>query len=304
MNNYRFGVVIVTYNRLSLLKECIENVINQERTFDSVTIINNNSNDGTREYLETINRIDFKVIHSKENLGGAGGFKLGIESTSSKIDYLLLIDDDAMLCPNFLKDIENSIVDGIVAYSGTVQTDGAIDKTHRRRITNDMLLTHKDVSESEYQRDFFDYDLSTFCGLLINTEIIKKIGLPKSEYFIWYDDSEYSLRIRKYSKIRNINSAIINHKTKLSYSDRFTWKSYYGYRNKIDMGRNYSSCPLIFISYRILYHSIRTIQYSLKSIFAKKIDRKYYRFSANLSINVISDSLKGKLGKNSKYLPS
>lgn len=304
MHKYRFGVVIVTYNRLSLLKECIENVINQERTFDSVTIINNNSNDGTREYLDTINRNDFSVIHTKENLGGAGGFKLGVESAASKVDYLLLIDDDAMLDQNFLMNIENSIVDEIIAYSGTVQTDGIIDKTHRRRITNDILLTHTDVSGSEYQQVFFDYDLSTFCGLLINTEIIKKIGLPKSEYFIWYDDSEYSLRIRNYSKIRNVNSAIIDHKTKLLYSDRLTWKSYYGYRNKIDMGRHYSSCPIIFISYRILYHSLRTIQYTLKSFFAKKIDRKYYRFSAKLSINVILDSLKCKLGKNSKYMPS
>lgn len=46
-------------------------------------------------------------------------------------------------------------------------------------------------------KESFDYDLASFCGLLFSRELIKEIGVPKAEYFIWYDDSEYSLRLRE-----------------------------------------------------------------------------------------------------------
>lgn len=46
-----YSVVIVTYNRLSLLKECIAAVKNQVLPFDNIIIIDNASSDGTVEYL-------------------------------------------------------------------------------------------------------------------------------------------------------------------------------------------------------------------------------------------------------------
>ena len=301
--NYKFGVVIVTFNRKLLLNECIECVLNQSRRFDEIIIVDNCSTDGTGEYLDSIKSVsNIKVIHASDNLGGAGGFHLGVGASYKDVDYLLLIDDDAMLNRDFLKEIERNIVNGICAYSGTVTTNGKIDFTHRRRILNKVLLTHKDVACSDYNLRTFDYELSTFCGLMVSSKIIEKIGLPKREYFIWYDDSEYSLRINKYSKIRNVNTSIINHKTTLAPSTELGWKSYYGYRNKIDMGKNYSSLPFVFVLYRYLYHIIRCLQYFILSLIDIK-KRDYYKFASKLMIDIIKDSFAGKLGKNEKYQP-
>lgn len=306
MEEYRFGVVIVTYNRLQLLKECINNILNQKRQFDLITIIDNKSTDGTKDYLDSITgsfSSKINVVHCRENLGGSGGFKRGVDKSYRYVDYILLIDDDAMLCENFLTDIEQHIDPSVYAYSGPVLTDGKVDTTHRKRVKNGVLMSYNCVPLEEYNSEYFDYDLSTFCGLMISTKIVSQIGLPKSEYFIWYDDSEYSLRLLKYTRIRNINSALINHKTKLSYTDKLSWKSYYGYRNKIDMGTIYSKCPLVFKSYRILYHIIRCIQYYVMSIFTKGDEHKYYIFAYQLMQDVIRDSLHGSLGINNKYLP-
>lgn len=302
----KFGVVIVTYNRLPLLKECIENVLTQSRKFDIITIVNNNSTDGTLEYLEQYQneRSHFQIINLDANLGGAGGFKIGVEKSYKLVDYLLLIDDDAMLCTNFIEDIEKNLSKGIVAYSGSVQTNGIIDKTHRKRIKNWIFLSKQNVPEFEYMdKDYFDYDLATFCGLMVRTDIIDKIGLPKEEYFIWYDDSEYSMRILKFSKIRNINSAIINHKTTLSYADRLTWKSYYGYRNMIDMGALNSTIPVFYKLSRYTYMIVRSFQYKLLSLINSGEDKAYYKFASKMMIDVLCDSYKNKLGVNKNYLP-
>ena len=48
---------------------------------------------------------------------------------------------------------------------------------------------------------------------MIKDSIVAKIGYPQKDYFIWYDDTEYCVRIRKYTKIAVVTSAILNHKT-------------------------------------------------------------------------------------------
>lgn len=66
MNN---AVVIVTYNRLELLKECLACVCGQTIPFSRVIVVDNHSTDGTAEYLAS--RTDIEVIREAENLGGA-----------------------------------------------------------------------------------------------------------------------------------------------------------------------------------------------------------------------------------------
>ena len=75
----KLGVVIVTYNRLELLKECITACINQKEEFQKILIINNASTDGTKEYLENLQYSNLEIINSNKNLGGSGGFWLGIK---------------------------------------------------------------------------------------------------------------------------------------------------------------------------------------------------------------------------------
>ena len=65
----KFGVIIVTYNRLELLKECINCVLGQTVPFSRVCIVDNHSSDGTGAYLEGLtdaaeNRPDSRLLTS------------------------------------------------------------------------------------------------------------------------------------------------------------------------------------------------------------------------------------------------
>ena len=128
-------------------------------------------------------------------------------------------------------------------------------------------------------------------------EIIKKIGLPEKDFFIWFDDTEYSLRILKYSKIRNINTAILNHKTKLVANAGFSWKSYYGLRNQIVIIKKYYSKLVL----------IKNIFKMKKMILGGKIlaeikKNDYYCKVSKMYEDALKDGLEEKLGKNSQYL--
>jgi GT2 family glycosyltransferase len=298
-----YGVVIVTYNRLDLLRECLDAVLHQTIPFKQIIVVNNCSTDGTKEYLAALSATEkrLNVLNEEVNGGGAAGFYSGLSAISDNLDYVLIIDDDAILNKDFIQRINENIVDDIYAYSGAVSTENKIDTTHRRRLTNTVLMTKKDVPISEYENEYFDYDLSTFCGLIVKRKLISRIGLPRKDFFIWYDDTEYSLRIRKHSKIRNINSARLNHKTTISTNQRLSWKSYYGYRNQWIMGHEYSAFPIIYDLYRIIFHIIKIILCSINAI-SKPIDKIYYRNLVELHRTVIRDVTKHRDGINKKYM--
>lgn len=296
----KYSVVIVTYNRLELLKECLEHVLKQSLPFDVVYVINNNSTDGTTEYLQKLSQTNKTVItfNTGMNLGGAGGFSYGLSKIDARTDYVLIIDDDAIIDLDFIENIDKNIRPEIQAYSGTVYRDGKIDTSHRRIISNRILLSKMDIPAESYEQTVFDIDIATFCGLMVSTKLVNTIGLPMKEYFIWYDDTEYSLRIRKHTRILNVSAARINHKVKSTVGTRQSWKSFYGYRNMWDMGMKYSTIPALFTVYKSLFHHFKRIQNTIKFFLSKDI---YYSNISTLHKDVLVAHQKKVLGFNSKY---
>jgi rhamnopyranosyl-N-acetylglucosaminyl-diphospho-decaprenol beta-1,3/1,4-galactofuranosyltransferase len=51
--NTKVAAVIVTYNRLALLKECVKALETQERLPDAIVVVNNGSTDGTEQWLDS-----------------------------------------------------------------------------------------------------------------------------------------------------------------------------------------------------------------------------------------------------------
>lgn len=298
----KLGVVIVTYNRVNLLKECVAACLKQTYEFDSICIVNNNSTDGTNEYLNQINNSKVKILNLEENLGGSYGFYEGLNFFNGKnLDYILLIDDDAIISLNYNENIVkymNENISNLVGFSGSVVTDGKIQYCHRQFLPNKRKFKKVDSNSYNYNGNYFDYDISTFCGLYVSMNMIKKVGLPEKNFFIWFDDTEYSLRLNKYGKIRNVNSAILNHKTSLSINQSYSWKSYYGLRNQIFILKKY-------FRKKELKKFIRDMK---KKIFLGKLVSKlkrdnYYMEISKLYQKALDDGVNEKLGKDDIYIP-
>lgn len=242
MTDTKYAVVIVTYNRQSLLRECVENVERQTATPDSIILVNNASTDNTPNYLEELNQKDgrFDIINLPHNIGGAGGFAKGIERSLEKdVDCVLIIDDDAMIARDYMEQIlqVRRQQPQYKAFAGTLTTDGKIDTFHRRNLQKTGLMS-KNCTEQQYGQPCFACDIASFCGMVLDLDLIRQVGLPHAEYFIWYDDTEYSLRIHQYSRFLVVTAAELNHKTKRTSvlrPRRYDWKDYYAVRNRILM---------------------------------------------------------------------
>ncbi|KRM63949.1 hypothetical protein FC14_GL000165 [Ligilactobacillus agilis DSM 20509] len=300
----KIAVVLVTFNRLNSLKIALEKYASQTKLPQYIVVVDNASTDGTADYLDEwkkiyIDGVSKIVINSKKNLGGAGGFALGMKQCYDlDCDYIFLADDDAMPDKNMFYELEKTekalLGKRIAALCTAIYNNGIHEYMHRCIIKKDIFgIKFKGLPEKLYKNSFFKVDILTFVGACINKEVAKKIGNIKEEYFIYFDDSEYSIRLNEEGDIFCIPSSIMYHDVE---SDRrSSWKDYYDTRNWIDLVKTHYSKP-------VLVGAIIKMYLKRVSILAKfaRNRSKAHRKMCRIAIN---DGLQGNLGLNKEYGP-
>lgn len=228
----KIGIVVVTYNRLECLKKNIEHIlnINTDSKYDYMLfVVDNCSTDGTETYLREISTINEKVVYTRmeENTGGSGGFEFGVKLAYEKnMDYIFGMDDDAYVEPDCLKNL-------MKCYS---------------EIGTDCCLFANSNFDNDFDNDYKEVNNWMFVGFFIPRTIVKKIGYPRGDFFIYHDDTEYSYRVKRAGyKIYKVKSAIIEHRMgevkmlpnkkigfiNIKFYDLPDWKLYYFIRNII-----------------------------------------------------------------------
>lgn len=221
--------VVVTFNRQTLLSECINALRNQTRKIDKILVINNGSNDNTETWLRE--QIDLEFFTQK-NIGSGGGFNTGIRLAYEKgYDWVWLMDDDGYpkgdALENLLEDAEEKICLRNCAVISKEDGESFVWKTGN-------YSSIKDVSEPVI-KDF----AHPFNGTLLHKELIRKVGLPRKELFIWGDETEYFTRIFNqfkipvYTKINSIHyHPVCAYSYKKDWDFYNNWKMYYYVRNR------------------------------------------------------------------------
>ena len=243
------AAVVVTYERKALLRQCLEALQNQTHPVDEIIVVDNASADGTAAMV----RSDFPDVTLRvldENRGGAGGFHEGMkEAVSRDVEWIWVMDDDVKPRPDalaqlFAQGLHNQ--DSTVALaSQKVGTDGQRQATHAGDYHPVwMRKTPVDRTGPEIE----EIQFSSFVGLMVKTEAVDHIGLPKAEYFIWGDDTEYSLRLGRVGRLFLVRSSRVIHYDSFATArkkapilsqawldrplDQY-WRNYYSLRNRL-----------------------------------------------------------------------
>lgn len=266
----KLGVLIVTYNRLEYLKKLIEIYIG-DSNINYLVIVDNNSNDGTSEYLRSLNPLTahYKYFHLPRNIGGSGGFYYGLNYMKDlDIDWIYLSDDDAYpqgsMFSNFKNRAQFINSSNISAVCTSVVNNGKYDLNHRRYIKKG-LLSIKEIPTSiqDYKKKEFEIDIYSFVGIFLNKKKLSADNLPEKEYFIWYDDSEHAHQMRKYGKIICWPELVVNHDV-VNSKVEINWKLFYGIRNRLHaykkhFGFRYFLFLILKFTFRVIKKNNRTI---------------------------------------------
>jgi GT2 family glycosyltransferase len=244
--------VVVTYNRLSLLKECISALRNQTYKLDKILVVNNDSNDGTTEWLNI--QQDLEVIH-QGNLGGAGGFYTGIkEAVKQNYDYIWVMDDDVE--PEL--DCLYHLVEAFKAkgdYYDILMPDRFYDLERKQNwhygtalnFTNpfkDLAKGDGVVASNRNSGEILEIVAFPFEGPMFKREVIVTIGEVEKDFFIIHDDTDYSVRaIKAGFKIGVVTAALLPKKIPLIRNSprKVDFKLYYTVRNNIILDRKFGS---------------------------------------------------------------
>lgn len=285
--------VIVTYNRKVLLKESIEALLNQNYKNCDILVIDNASIDGTYDYIKDIieNNDKVKYVNTGANLGGAGGFNFGIkEAYNIGCDYIWLMDDDCIVHNNTLEKLieADKNLNGKYGFlaSKVLWKDGNICKMNIPKRTFSTWL-------KKYDKPIQRVEMASFVSLLVKSDIVKELGLPIKDFFIWTDDWEYTRRISRKYKCYYVANSIVTHKSKSNIGaniaeedgDRLE-RFKYLYRNDVVLYRREGIKGYILLCIRLLIHKIRI----LKSKKSNKTER----------IKIINDAIK----EGKKFNPS
>lgn len=198
----KVAAVVVTYNRIELLKECIKALQQQIYPCD-ILIVDNASTDGTEEYINKIEK-DYDNLHYKNtgaNIGGAGGFNFGMRwAVEAGYEYVWVMDDDCLPYTDALEKLINA--DGILKGKYGWLASAVLWKDGHECKMNRVKLKKSFYEYLEYmQYGIVQAEQATFVSLFLKTKTIKQVGLPIKEFFIWGDDIEFTRRITVRKKI-------------------------------------------------------------------------------------------------------
>ncbi len=239
----KVAVVIVTYNRLSMLQKTVEAVCSQTYPPDFIIVVNNSSTDGTEEWLR--NRNDVITI-TQPNTGGSGGFYTGFKTSfESGADWIWCMDDDVVPSNDCLENLLASSASPIrvpirVAPSGELQfgTD-----TIRFNFTAPFAGLWKEMFSKEHlDLKHIFLEGPSFEGPLTHRSVVKSIGLPDKNFFIFADDSDFFIRANRAGFEAELLPTAKLHRLLPCFNKNIApWKRYYELRNIIILDKRYGS---------------------------------------------------------------
>ena len=257
--------VIVTYNRKVLLEECIQAIQAQKNASCDILIVDNASTDGTHEHIQKyIDNYTVFYHNTGANLGGAGGFAAGMEkAVQMGYEYIWAMDDDTIVQEDSLQYLLKADKDlnGNYGFLSSVAywTDGKLCNMNIQRRTYRKKI-------EDYTSEYSNAVMATFVAFFIKSSVIKEMGLPIAEFFIWSDDFEYSRRISKKYPCYVVTKSKVTHKMNSNLKvgieqeskDRL-WRYNYLYRNEVYVYRREGLAGYLYLFMRVALHMTRII---------------------------------------------
>jgi GT2 family glycosyltransferase len=195
-------VGIVTLNRKAKLIQTLDEC--RRQGFANVIVLDNGSTDGTREFLREQSHVT--SIFTERNEGGSGGFNRIMRHFIQETEFawLLTFDDDAY--PAFSQEDLSGFLSAregnhYPAYAFRVTyPDGSLCEMNCPG--SNVLERHPLLSlRSEFHIDEFsgptEVDFAGFVGLLLSRATIRQVGIVSKQFFIYSDDTYYTLCISK-----------------------------------------------------------------------------------------------------------
>ncbi len=297
------SIVAVNYDHPTVTCDFIESL--NKITYPNIEVIivdNKSPNDDPGIIKRRFPNVIFYASHV--NWGFAGGNNQGIMRARGK--YVLLLNNDTIVDPGFLEPmVEKMLADpsigaispkirfyydpDIIQYAGFLPIN--------KYTVRNAAIGYREKDTGKYDKDY-ETAYAHGAAMLVPMEVIRKIGLMSYIFFLYYEEADWSFRIKRAGyKIWYVHNSLVYHKESVSTGKLSPLKIYYLNRNRlVFMRRNiFGRDFLVGILYQLViaipknavkfllmgkialfYAYFRALGWHTKNLFSKEIHNNPY----------------------------
>lgn len=261
--NHNVGIIILNWNSYDLTHSCLLSLekLHIEELNTTIYVVDNGSTDDSCERLSK-NHPEAIIINNHKNVGFTGGNNIGIRRAfEDGCLYFWILNNDTIVHPDSLKELIAAFkrpktgisVSKIYFSRGREYHQNRYKVSEKGRVVwyaggvidwKNMYGTHRGVDEVDQGQydEAIETDYATGCSFITNRAVIEKVGVFDERYFAYYEDMDFSLRVKKHGfKIWYAPKSIVWHINAGSTSrPGNAFQQYYQIRNRFLIGITYA----------------------------------------------------------------
>jgi len=231
VNNPKVAIVILNWNGFKDTIDCLSSLSNSNYQNFEIILVDNASTDGSvgkiKKWLTDTLYKKIQIIECPLNYGFAKGNNIGIQAAiNNKTDYILLLNNDTVVTPNFMSElitffnnnINYSVATPQIRYFNKQEIIWNCGGKLSNYGTRKYFFDDKHYTELP-DKNFVKISFITGCSIIMRTSVIEKIGKLTENFFFGEEDFEFSMRLKK-NKINAacVLNSLIYHKVNSSIS--------------------------------------------------------------------------------------
>jgi GT2 family glycosyltransferase len=256
------SIITINYNSIPVTCEFLRAII-EYNTYGNIEVIvvDNASKEDPTAVLQSVYP-EVRVIVNQRNLGFSGGNNVGIRA--AKGEYMFIVNNDTEFTPGLIE----GLLDVFATYPDAGMASpkfhyffhkGVIEYAGYHAVN---ILTGRNgmVGQKENDRGQYDTIKKTNYAhggaMMVPRRVIEEVGMMPDEFFLYYEELDWSVRIRKHGyKIYYQPASLIYHKESMTTGKSSPLKTFYLTRNRILFMRRNIPLPglLVFFAYFICF---------------------------------------------------
>ena len=214
MNPQTVNIILINYGTPPDTIECLESIKKNRYQYFRVIIVDiqnlNDSLNKLNQWIANAGDKRFEVIEEDENMGFSYANNVGIKHALSNYnnEFFWIINNDTVIDKNALSTLvecfeqnKNSRKIGFVGSK-------IMDYYHRNIIENiggtfnkwtgySVLIANGKIDADEYRSKLLTIDYVVGASMFFHKLLLDTIGLMPEEYFLYYEDVDWSLTAKK-----------------------------------------------------------------------------------------------------------
>jgi GT2 family glycosyltransferase len=302
MNSPSVTSVILNWNNASDTIECLESVSRMSYPNCRTLVVDNGSTDDSVARI----RAAWPAVELLElggNLGYAEGNNVGIRhALDHRAEYVFVLNNDTLVSSDVMtRLVEVMETDSRIGMAGPkVYCTDPADRIFAEGslvLWNRGLIKHRGMLQGDTpgRTAVESVDFLVGCGMLVRRALIEEVGLLDPQYYLNYEDVEWSVRARRSGfRVLYVPKAVIWHKVSATLGRASAANTYYMTRNALRFfWRNAPGVARWTATVRIILRTMRTVvAWTLKSEYCTSAFRK--KRQANLF--ALRDFVCGRFG--------